>query len=174
MHLSFEMETVKTLKTLSPLLEFSLFHLWSEHNQARKRDCITQMQGLPWWLSGKEFTKQETQVWSLGRENHLEGEITTHSSILAWEIPWTEEPDGLQSRGLQKVQHNLATKQHTNATEFVNTELLMPVKRSRCECPWMVECFIQSILMKVKERHTCFPIKKMPAQQWVMPYAEAS
>ena len=91
--------------------------------------------------------------------------MATHSSILAWEIPWTEEPDGLQSRGLQKVEHNLVTKQHTNATGFVNTEPLMPVKRSRCECPWMVECFRQSILMKVKERQTCFPIKKMPAQQ---------
>ena len=43
--------------------------------------------------------------------NHLE-EMTTHSSILAWEIPWTEEPDGLQSMGLQRVEHNLATKQH--------------------------------------------------------------
>ena len=44
----------------------------------------------------------ETQVQSLGREDPLEEEITTHSSILAWKIPWTEEPGGLQSRGSQK------------------------------------------------------------------------
>ena len=40
---------------------------------------------------------QETQVWSLGWEDPLEKGMTTYSSILAWEIPWTEEPDGLQS-----------------------------------------------------------------------------
>ena len=54
---------------------------------------------------------QETQVRSLGREGLLEEEMTTHSSIHAWEIPWTEEPGGLQSVGLQKVGHNWATKQ---------------------------------------------------------------
>ena len=43
---------------------------------------------------------QETQVWSLGRENPLENGMTTYASILAWEIPRTEEPDGLQSMGL--------------------------------------------------------------------------
>ena len=42
---------------------------------------------------------QETQVWSLGGEDPLEKGITNHSSILAWEIPWTEEPGGLQSMG---------------------------------------------------------------------------
>ena len=41
----------------------------------------------------------ETQVWSLGQEDPLEKEMATHSSILAWEMPWTEEPGGLQSTG---------------------------------------------------------------------------
>ena len=45
---------------------------------------------------------QETWVPSLGWEDPLEKEIITHSSILAWEIPWTDEPGGLQSMGLQK------------------------------------------------------------------------
>ena len=45
---------------------------------------------------------QKMWVSSLGREDHLEKEMQTHSSILAWEIPWTEEPDGLQSMGSQK------------------------------------------------------------------------
>ena len=44
-------------------------------------------------------TMQETQVRSLGQEDLLEKEIATHSSILAWRIPWTEEPGGLQSMG---------------------------------------------------------------------------
>ena len=44
---------------------------------------------------------QETQVQSLGRDNPLEKEMATHSSILAWKIPWSEEPDRLQSMGLQ-------------------------------------------------------------------------
>jgi len=54
---------------------------------------------------------QETRVQSLGREDSLEEEMVTHSSILAWGIPWTEEPGGLQSMGSQRVGHNLATKQ---------------------------------------------------------------
>ena len=45
---------------------------------------------------------QETQVWSLGRENPLEKGMAMHSSILAWRIPWTEDPGGLQSRGSQE------------------------------------------------------------------------
>ena len=47
------------------------------------------------------LTMQETQVQSLGQEDPLEEEMTTHSSILAWKIPWTEEPVGLQFMGSQ-------------------------------------------------------------------------
>ena len=49
---------------------------------------------------------QETQVQSLGQEDPLEEEMATPSSILAWEIPWTEEPGGLQSMRSQRVRHN--------------------------------------------------------------------
>ena len=45
-------------------------------------------------------------VWSLGQENHLEKGMATHSSILAWRIPWTEEPGGLYSMGSQRVRHD--------------------------------------------------------------------
>ena len=48
-------------------------------------------------------TSSETLVRSQGREDPLEEEMATHSTILAWEIPWTEEPGGLQSMGLQRV-----------------------------------------------------------------------
>ena len=49
---------------------------------------------------------QETWVRSLGQEDPLEKEMATHSSILAWKIPWTEEPGGLQSTGSQRVGHD--------------------------------------------------------------------
>ena len=49
---------------------------------------------------------QETQVRSLGREDPLKKETASHSSTLAWKIPWTEEPGGLQSTGLQRVGHD--------------------------------------------------------------------
>ena len=51
-------------------------------------------------------TMRETQVRSLGREDPLEKEMATHSSTLAWEIPWTEEPGGLQSMGSRRVRHD--------------------------------------------------------------------
>ena len=49
---------------------------------------------------------RETQVQSLGREDSLEKEMATHSSIFAWKIPWTEEPGELQSRGWKRVGHD--------------------------------------------------------------------
>ena len=49
---------------------------------------------------------QETRVQSLGQEDPLEKEMATHSSILAWRIPWTEEPGGLQSTRSQRVGHD--------------------------------------------------------------------
>ena len=54
---------------------------------------------------------QEMWFQSLGGEDLLEKEMATLSSILAWEIPWTEEPGGTQSMGSQRVGHNLATDQ---------------------------------------------------------------
>ena len=51
-------------------------------------------------------TMWETWIQSLGQEDPLEKEMATHSSILAWEIPGTEEPGGLQSMGSQRVRHD--------------------------------------------------------------------
>ena len=57
--------------------------------------------------TGKHLpTIRETWVQSLGWEDLLEKEMATHSSILAWKIPWTEEPGGLQSMGLKRVGHD--------------------------------------------------------------------
>ena len=49
---------------------------------------------------------QEIRVQSLGQKDPLEKGMATHSNILAWRIPWTEEPEGLQSMGLQRVRHD--------------------------------------------------------------------
>ena len=51
------------------------------------------------------------KVLSLGQKDPMEKQMATHSSILAWRIPWTEEPGGRQSMGSQRVDHNRVTKQ---------------------------------------------------------------
>ena len=75
------------------------------------------------WLVGKLFPvaqgvknllpMQETWVWPLGQEVPLEKGMAIHSNILAWRIPWTEEPGGLLSKGSQRVGHNWATNNTT-------------------------------------------------------------
>ena len=59
---------------------------------------------------------QERKFQFLGWEDPLEKEMTIHSSILAWEVSWTEEPGGLESIGLQRVGHGLQTKQQQSRT----------------------------------------------------------
>ena len=79
--------------------------------------------GLIWSLPGGSKGKKiclhvrETRVGSLGQGRSLEQGMTTHSSILAWRIPWTEEPGGLQSIGSQRVRQDLATKTFTSLTQ---------------------------------------------------------
>ena len=73
---------------------------------------------------------QETWVWSLDGKDPLEKGIAIHSSILAWRIPWTEEPGGLQSMGMQRVGHNWATDTFTFTDEdkhFPSLSLLKTV-----------------------------------------------
>ena len=69
--------------------------------------------GSRWWLSGRNPPANEGDMGSIsgpGRLN-LEKEMATHSSILAWEIPWIEEIAGLQSLGCKRLRHDLLTKQ---------------------------------------------------------------
>ena len=58
---------------------------------------------------------QEMKVQSLGREDPLEAGTATHSSMLPWKIPWTEEPDGLQSVGSQTARHDSGSLDHKTA-----------------------------------------------------------
>ena len=68
---------------------------------------------------------QETWVWSLGLEDPLEKEMATLSSIIAREIPWTEEPGELQFMGPQRIRHDLATKQQQQKTIPTVTKALL-------------------------------------------------
>ena len=72
---------------------------------------------------------QETQVQSLDRENPLEKEMATHSSILAWRIPWTEGPDGLQPMGLQELD---TTEQHTHTHTHTHTHSIPTQQNPHC------------------------------------------
>ena len=70
-------------------------------------------------------TMRETRVWSLGQEEPLVKELATHSSVLAWKIPWTEEPGRLQSMGSQRVGYDWATSPHLTSTTYQPTYLLI-------------------------------------------------
>ena len=90
---------------------------WRKHQllpEKPRRDGSAAAQSFPRGSSGEAPTCQcrrcETQFQSLGQEDPLEEEMTTHFSILAWRIPWTEEPGGLQSMGSQRVGHDWATE----------------------------------------------------------------
>ena len=87
--------------------------LQSTGSQRVGHDWVTLLMGIWASLVAQRLKRlppmQETRVWSLDREDPLEKEMATHSSILAWRIPWTEEPGGLQSTGSQRVGHDWVT-----------------------------------------------------------------
>ena len=79
---------------------------------------------------------QETQVWSLGWKDPLGKEMSTHSSMLAWRIPWTEEPDRLQSMGVQRVN---TTEQLSTAEQLwlhTHTPLAIASHKAGLEFMW--------------------------------------
>ena len=80
--------------------QFGITKLWLMHQMSLRI-------GLPWWPSAKNLpAMQVMKVWSLGQEDPLEEELVTHSSILPWKIPCTEESGGLQSMGSQRVRYD--------------------------------------------------------------------
>ena len=80
----------------------------------------THIIGLLWWLMVNSLpAMQETHVQSLGQEDHLERGMATDPSILAWKIPWPEEPAGLHPMGSQRVGHNQATNPHSNIHTYI-------------------------------------------------------
>ena len=75
----------------------------------------------------------ETRVRSLGQEDPLEKNMATHSSILAWEIPWTEKPDRLQSMGLQRVGHDWATSLQDTIQYYFQFESIFRKKNNNLQ-----------------------------------------
>ena len=75
-----------------------------------EKECICTYEGFPGGSDGKEFARSagdpSSIVQSLGQEDPLEKGMATHCTILAWRIPWTEEPGRLQSMRLQRVRHD--------------------------------------------------------------------
>ena len=98
------------------------------------------------WLSGKESTCNVGDVgtwfWSLGQEDPLEEGKATHSSILAWRIPWTEESGALQSMGSQRIRHGWSDRACTH-TQFI-------LLNSNSAVAVSVTCFLKLII------HFCF------------------
>ena len=82
---------------------------------------------------------QQMWVRSLGWEDPLEEGMAAHSSILAWRIPYTEEPGGLQSMGLQRIRHNQATKHNTRKEGEIEKEERKEVK---CLRPLVLESLV--------------------------------
>ena len=104
---------------------------------------------------------QEVQVWSLGWEYLLEMEMATHSSILAWEMPWTEEASGLQSMESHRVGHNLATKQQHYIHETTMT--IFAINKSITSKSFPHPFYLSLILSVVK---TLWPDSTRVAAAW--------
>ena len=98
---------------------------------------------------------QETQVPSLGQEDPLEKGMATHSSTLAWRIPWTEEPGGLHSMGLQRAGHDWATNTQEAQSPF---PLLVASPQ--------IYCSFVKVLLGAQDLTTIWV-----AHHWVFPYA---
>ena len=86
-----------------------------------------------------QASMQETQVWSLDQEDPLEKGLASHSSILAWRIPWTEGPDGLQILGSQRLGHDWVTNNFTFFHVYTHTHtriyILLSFKYSHFSLP---------------------------------------
>ena len=98
----------------------------SATKQQQQQEGITRRASLVAQRIKRLPAMQETQVRSLSWEDALEKEMATHSSILAWRIPWTEEPGGLQSMGLQRVRHDWATS-------LTHSEIISSIQEVMCE-----------------------------------------
>ena len=96
---------------------------------------------------------QETQTRSLGQEDPLKKEMTNHSSILTWAIPWTKEPGRLQSMGLQKS-HDLVTKQQQQQIISSPVSSTWQILTHSSSQPYEVgTCIIMPNLQMIKPRH---------------------
>ena len=115
-----------------------------------KLNHIYPMRGFPGGSVVKNPpAKQEIQIQSRGQEDPLEEEMATHSSILAWKIPWLEEPGGLLSMGLQRIGHDWAielvcphgcVRARTHTHTQIYTHILAEVYRNFCFSTSIASC----------------------------------
>ena len=110
---------------------------------------------------------QDMWVLSLGQEEPLEKDMATHSSILAWRIPWTEEPGGLQSTGPQRVGHNwerVSTHTHTHTLKLQLRQTMMAIRQQQLSS---FQKWIKSELVMMTRSPTHTMLRNRP--QWVTP-----
>ena len=120
-------ETITTLLIgHSPIQNKKKFFFFKNHHHQQKRIRLPMRE------------MQEMGVLSLGQVDPLEEEMTTLSSTLAWKIPWTKEPGGLQSTGSQRVGHDWETEQSGSRRGKVNTEN----QEKFFSKPWLASQFI--------------------------------
>ena len=94
------------------------------------------------WVKNPPAMQETQEKWisSLGWEDPLEEEMATHSNILAWKIPWTEEPNGLQFKGLQRVRHNWAIQEMKEMqVESLEEEMATHSNILAWKIPWTEE-----------------------------------
>ena len=104
--------TLKVVHDIPTVKKLSCKISWTYDLILKKLSTSMYIEGLPRWLSGKESSCSAADSGSIPGSGHpLEKGITTHSSVFAWRIPWTDEPGGLQFVESQRVRHNWATKQ---------------------------------------------------------------
>ena len=118
--------------TLNYILSWTVFRLF--HNNHYIMSKLYERASLVVQMVKNLPVMQETWVQSLGREDPLEEGMATHSRILAWRIPWTEEPGGLQSMGSQRVRHAWEINTTTKIVWKVNSPL-----RTGSQSPCMLE-----------------------------------
>ena len=129
-----------------------------------------QPSGLPQWLSGKKSSwTQVMHVWSLGQEDPLKDSAVTHSSLLAWRIPWTEEPGRLQSTGSQKVEHNWSDRanMHTASQTFpIKSTFTILLVFSYYSANWMMMLKMTFLRYQTTLMSTLLPIKYVIMKVW--------
>ena len=85
---------------------YTQYSIITYNGKESEKESICMYVCITWASLVVQTVKRETQVRPLGREDLLEKEMASHSSILAWKIPWTGQPGGLQSMGSQRVGHD--------------------------------------------------------------------
>ena len=115
--------------------------------------------GFPGGLAVKNMPAvQKIQVWSLGQEDPLEKDMATHSSILAWETPWTEEPAWLQSMGLRRDRHDWVT-------EYTNTHTQAYIRPYRLKLKFPLKSDQWKVLV---ETTVTFVSSKISVNQYLL------